>query len=402
MPVGTREMQPLSPGRTTLSPRMTTFSALYKAPFAPGGSHAIDEALAQRLLAVALSSGGDYADLFFEYRAAGGFVFDEGILKTASRGVVDGRRRARAAGRRDRLRLRRAARLGRDEAGGRDRRADRQRRPASPTPARLVARSLPRRYDVRRSRRSTSPALDKRALLERAVEGRPRRRRAGDQGRGEPVAEEIREILVATSEGRLARDTQPLLRFGVHVVAERTASGRRELERRRRPDDAGLLRRQMPGAPRREAARQAVTMLDAAEAPAGEMEVVLAPGDSGILLHEAVGHGLEADFNRKGTSNYTRPDRQAGRERALHRRRRRDAPAVARVDQRRRRGQRAAAQRPHRERQARRLHARPAQREHFKRDPTGNGRRESFGVGAAAAHDQHHPARRARTTRRRS
>src|SRR5690606_19567791 len=53
-----------------------------------------------------------------------------------------------------------------------------------------------------------------------------------------------------------------------------------------------------------EAVRQAIAMLDAREAPAGEMEVVLAPGDSGILLHEAVGHGLEADFNRKKTSNY--------------------------------------------------------------------------------------------------
>jgi len=55
----------------------------------------------------------------------------------------------------------------------------------------------------------------------------------------------------------------------------------------------------------REAARQATVMLDAREAPAGEMNVVLGPGDSGILLHEAVGHGLEADFNRKGTSNYS-------------------------------------------------------------------------------------------------
>jgi TldD protein len=55
----------------------------------------------------------------------------------------------------------------------------------------------------------------------------------------------------------------------------------------------------------REAAGQAIRMLDAQEAPAGTMEVVLAPGDSGILLHEAVGHGLEADFNRKGTSNYS-------------------------------------------------------------------------------------------------
>ena len=54
-----------------------------------------------------------------------------------------------------------------------------------------------------------------------------------------------------------------------------------------------------------EAARQAIVLLDARDAPAGQMPVVLAPGDSGILLHEAVGHGLEADFNRKGTSNYT-------------------------------------------------------------------------------------------------
>jgi TldD protein len=55
----------------------------------------------------------------------------------------------------------------------------------------------------------------------------------------------------------------------------------------------------------REAARVAIAMLDAVDAPAGEMPVVLGPGDSGILLHEAVGHGLEADFNRKQTSNYT-------------------------------------------------------------------------------------------------
>jgi TldD protein len=53
------------------------------------------------------------------------------------------------------------------------------------------------------------------------------------------------------------------------------------------------------------AVKQALVLLDARKAPAGQMEVVLAPGDSGILLHEAVGHGLEADFNRKGTSNYT-------------------------------------------------------------------------------------------------
>src|SRR5271166_1841275 len=69
---------------------MATQSALYKAPFLPGGTSEIDAQIAHRLLAIALSNGGDYADLFFEYRAAGGFVFDDGILKSASRGVSMG------------------------------------------------------------------------------------------------------------------------------------------------------------------------------------------------------------------------------------------------------------------------------------------------------------------------
>src|SRR5258708_4703072 len=64
-----------------------TASALYRAPFAAGGPNAIDETMAEKLLSVALANGGEYADLFFEYRAAGGLVFDEGILKSASRGV---------------------------------------------------------------------------------------------------------------------------------------------------------------------------------------------------------------------------------------------------------------------------------------------------------------------------
>jgi len=69
---------------------MATHSALYKAPFGPGGASEVDVQLAEKLLAVALSRGADYADIFFEYRAAGGFVYDENILKSASRGVSMG------------------------------------------------------------------------------------------------------------------------------------------------------------------------------------------------------------------------------------------------------------------------------------------------------------------------
>src|SRR6476661_1716868 len=69
---------------------MPTHSELYTAPFATGGPNAIDAQIAERLLAVSLGQGGDYADLFFEYRAGGGLVFDEGILKNASRSVSMG------------------------------------------------------------------------------------------------------------------------------------------------------------------------------------------------------------------------------------------------------------------------------------------------------------------------
>src|SRR6516162_2464368 len=73
----------------TSSPSVTQ-SVLYRAPFGPGGPSAVDAAIAGKLLGIALARGGDYADLFFEYRAAGGFVFDEGILKSVSRGVSMG------------------------------------------------------------------------------------------------------------------------------------------------------------------------------------------------------------------------------------------------------------------------------------------------------------------------
>jgi len=121
------------------------------------------------------------------------------------------------------------------------------------------------------------------------------------------LSEQIREILVVTSDGAMSRDQLPLLRYGVRAVAE--AEGRRQAGNSGGGGRLGLdyfaQDNRDPAYHGREAARIALVMLEAKAAPAGEMPVVLAPGDSGILLHEAVGHGLEADFNRKETSNYT-------------------------------------------------------------------------------------------------
>lgn len=113
-------------------------------------------------------------------------------------------------------------------------------------------------------------------------------------------------VLVVTSDGTLAADVRPLVRLNVTVIAEH--QGRREtgsaggggrtgydyfLEGERAEDYA------------REAVRQALLNLEAVAAPAGQMTVVLGPGWPGVLLHEAIGHGLEGDFNRKGTSAFS-------------------------------------------------------------------------------------------------
>jgi TldD protein len=112
-------------------------------------------------------------------------------------------------------------------------------------------------------------------------------------------------VLVATSDGDLAADVRPLVRFNVSVIVEQ--NGRREQGYSGaggRFTLAELVQGDRPLALGREAVRQALVNLEAIPAPAGPMTVVLGPGWPGVLLHEAIGHGLEGDFNRKGTSAF--------------------------------------------------------------------------------------------------
>ena len=113
-------------------------------------------------------------------------------------------------------------------------------------------------------------------------------------------------VLIASSDGKVVGDVQPLLRLNVACIAE--ADGNRQ------NGSAGgggrvsfetFIKEEQYLDLAREAARRAVLNLDAVDAPAGTMDVVLGPGWPGILLHEAIGHGLEGDFNRKGTSAFS-------------------------------------------------------------------------------------------------
>ena len=112
-------------------------------------------------------------------------------------------------------------------------------------------------------------------------------------------------VMVVRSDGRLVSDVRPLVRLNVTVIAEHegrreqgSAGGGGRWDYRYFSDELAL-------GYAREAVRQALVNLDAVDAPAGTMTVVLGPGWPGVLLHEAIGHGLEGDFNRKGTSAFS-------------------------------------------------------------------------------------------------
>ena len=120
------------------------------------------------------------------------------------------------------------------------------------------------------------------------------------------LAGERRIVEILRADGRLLRDVRPLVRLNVQVTVER--DGRRESGSSGAGGRAGFeawITQDKWEEQVEEALRMALVNLDSVPCPAGEMDVVLGPGWNGVLLHEAVGHGLEGDFNRKGTSAFS-------------------------------------------------------------------------------------------------
>ncbi len=266
---------------------------------APAG---LDEAALSRVLASIHTHQVDFADLYFQHAAFESWSLEEGIVKSGTfnidRGVgvraVSGEKQAYAYS--DDISLDAL-----DEAALAVRAIGRQGVSTSvPLAQRGAARTL---YALADPIGSLSESA-KVALLERLE----RLARARDPRVTQVMASlagEHETILIARSDGLVAADVRPLVRVSITVIVE--ADGRREQGHSGGGgrfdyayfDDAVLDR--YAG----EAVAQALLNLAARDAPAGTMTVVLGNGWPGILLHEAIGHGLEGDFNRKGTSAFS-------------------------------------------------------------------------------------------------
>ena len=245
----------------------------------------------------------DYADLYFQYTRSEGWSLEEGIVKTGSFSISQGVGVRAVAGEKTAfaysdalspealLSSAHAVRsIARQGAGRIYVRPD-DARPGS----NLYAPIDPL---------ATMTAPEKVGLLERVE----KMARAKDSHVIQVMASlgmEYDVIMVAGSDGRLAADVRPLVRLSLTVIAER--NGRRESGHGGGGGRSGLqyFTDEILAGYVENAVHEAMVNLDARPAPAGEMTVVLGSGWPGILLHEAVGHGLEGDFNRKGSSVFT-------------------------------------------------------------------------------------------------
>ncbi|TMH86341.1 MAG: metalloprotease TldD [Betaproteobacteria bacterium] len=243
----------------------------------------------------------DYADLYFQHSRFEGWSLEEGIVKSGSFNIEQGVGVRAISGERTAFAysdeisfnaLQDAARATRAIAAAGQSRRIKSNQGSLPVP-------LYRAIDPTASLDSA----DKVALLEKLE----RKCRALDPRVTQVMASlggEYEVVLIARADGSIAADVRPLVRLSVQVIAEQ--NGRRETGSAGgggRGDYSHFTEARLDEYARH-AVSQALTNLEARPAPAGTMTVVLGPGWPGVLLHEAVGHGLEGDFNRKGSSAF--------------------------------------------------------------------------------------------------
>ncbi|MCH7600406.1 MAG: metalloprotease TldD [Myxococcales bacterium] len=267
----------------------------------------LDEQLLAGILDATLEREVDYADIYFEYTSQDSVVLEEGIVKSGSRHLEQGVGIRALCGERQGY-------AHSDEIN-----------PESMRLAANTARSISQssgQHDAVAVGTSGAPGHNLYPMTESptdvAIEEKidlisqmdiyarsldPRIKQVSAS-----VITQQRSILIATSDGRLVGDVQPLVRLNIQLIVEDAEKGLHEVGYQgmggRYPfeqlTDTASWKHLVD-----EAARVALLNLSAVDCPAGTMDVVLGPGWPGILLHEAIGHGLEGDFNRKGTSAFS-------------------------------------------------------------------------------------------------
>jgi TldD protein len=264
----------------------------------------LDERFLGETIGNAIARQADYADLYFEFRTSEGFVLEEGMVKKAAKNVSQGAGVRVVAGDKtgcahtdevsvEALSL--ATRTAQAIADGSGRARSVAVRPGG-TGHDLYALEHP----------PHEAALDEKIALLNRIDIAARRHDPRITNVFASLGIEQKIVLVVNSEGVMVGDVQPLVRLSVTCIAEEAArreqgssGGGGRVEFAFLTEDDRFLRWV------RIAAEQAIRNLDAVPAPAGTMPVVLGPGWPGVLLHEAVGHGLEGDFNRKEVSAFT-------------------------------------------------------------------------------------------------
>jgi TldD protein len=259
----------------------------------------------ERGLGAALGKQIDYADLYFEYRISEAISLEEGMIKRASKNISQGAGvRALAAEKTGYAFSDEISVENLELAGSRAKEIAERAGAGNPPPVRVGAKPPHDLYPIRIPPIEI-PVESKIDLLQRidAVARKVDPRIAQVMG---SFATEYKIVLVATSAGVMIGDIQPLSRLNITCIAQ-------EGDNRQVGTCGGggrggfefFLEEDRFERYAKEAARLAIVNLSAADAPAGTMDVVLGPGWPGVLLHEAIGHGLEGDFNRKKTSAFT-------------------------------------------------------------------------------------------------
>jgi TldD protein len=265
---------------------------------------ALDERVLEDTIGTAIARKADFADLYFEFRISEGFALEEGIVKKAAKNISQGAGVRVVADDKtgcahtddvtvDALRIASQTAQTIADAGG-------NRQAVAVQPAR-PAHDL---YALQRA--PLDVGLEEKIALLNQIDLAARRHDPRITNVLASLGVEQKIILVVTSAGLVVGDVQPLVRLSITCIAEEngmrqqgTGGGGGRVELSFLTEGDRYLRWV------KTAADQALRNLHAVDAPAGTMDVVLGPGWPGVLLHEAVGHGLEGDFNRKGVSAFS-------------------------------------------------------------------------------------------------